>query len=254
MPIEEITLPPARIVAGNPALAQNKTDFHTGENIIDKTTGLVVQEWRCEIAIPKDQFNDLYGKMVQEVGSMYPIGADGQPVVDRDFAWKFVDGDSPAIPKKSKTPYNVREGFPGHYVLKISTQAFAPPVFKKGDNGTYRQMDASEIKTGDYVAANVTIKVHNNSDGGIYINPNAFEFVAYGPAISGIGGANPDEMFKGQQYQLPVGASLTPLASNTPLPAAPLAAAPLAAAPLAAAPLAAAPLAAAGMPTLPPAR
>lgn len=214
MPIEKYNLPVGRIVGGNPAIAQEKTNFQTGQPVLKD--GQKVQEWRCEIAIPKNQFGEVYQKMVQETVTMFPINPQtGQPNVPRDFSWKFVDGDSPECPKRSKTPYNVREGYPGHYVLKVSTEAFAPPIYKF-ENGAYRQIDPSEIKCGDYVVANVDIKVHNNNDGGIYINPNGFELVGYGTAISGTGGANPNELFGGQKHQLPAGASPTPV-GNAPI-------------------------------------
>lgn len=209
MPIEKYNLPVGRIVGGNPAVAQDKTNFQTGQPVLKD--GQKVQEWRCEIAIPKDKFGEVWQKMVQEAVTMFPINPQtGQPNVSRDFSWKFVDGDSHETPKRSKTPYNAREGYPGHYVLKISTEAFAPPIYKF-ENGAYRQIDPSEIKCGDYVVANVDIKVHNNNDGGLYINPNGFELVGYGTAISGTGGANPNELFGGQQHQLPQGASATPV-------------------------------------------
>lgn len=215
MPIERFNLPVGRIVSGNPAVSQNKTNFQTGEAVKGQD-GQPVQQWRCEIAIPKDQFGAVYQAMVQEVSTLYPINPQtGQPNVNRDFSWKFVDGDSPETPKRSKIAYNAREGYPGHYIVKISTEAFAPSIYKF-ENGAYRQIDPSEIKCGDYVVANVDIKVHNNNDGGLYVNPNGFELVGYGTAISGSGGANPEEMFSRQQHQLPPGASTAPV-GNAPV-------------------------------------
>ena len=50
-------------------------------------------------------------------------------------------------------------------------------------------------------------------DGGIYWNPNAYEWVGYGQAIKSSGGGDPMKLFGGQQSALPAGASATPISS-----------------------------------------
>ena len=206
MTIEKFALPIGRIVSGHPSKPEFKENFQTKQPVLKN--GVKVEEWRCKLAIPKDVFNtQVWPQLHAEAATLYPSG------VGRDFSWKFVDGDSPECPKGSKIPYNVREGYPGHYVLTISTEAFAPPIFKF-ENGAYRQITADEIKCGDYVKLNVNIKAHNNNDGGLYLNPNGFELVAYGKEIV-FASADPTSLFGvgGQQYQLPAGASLTPVSS-----------------------------------------
>lgn len=223
MTVEKFRLPVGRIVGGNPALAQNKTNFQTKKpELNDK--GQPIQEWRCDIAIPKDKFMaEVWPVMFNEVRTAFPINPQtGQPNVSRDFSWKYVDGDSPEIPKQSKLAYNAREGYPGHIILKIRTEAFAPPIFKF-ENGAWTRVEANQIKCGDYVIANVDIKVHTNNDGGLYFNPNGFELVGYGTAIASTATADPTQLFGSgeQRPQLPPGASLTPVGApmGAPMPA-----------------------------------
>jgi hypothetical protein len=195
MPIEKFKLPKGRIVGGHPIKAENKMDFHSKKPILDEQGKNLVQ-YRVELAIPKDVFiAQVYPYMLQEVATAFPMNPQtGQPNVSRDFSWKFVDGDSPQCPKGSKVPYNVRDGYPGHYVLTVKTEAFAPGTFVFR-NGAYHAVQEHEIKCGDYVVANIDMRVHSNNDGGIYLNPNGFELVEIGAAIKGGGSANPDDMF-----------------------------------------------------------
>lgn len=215
MTVENFKMPVGRIVAGNPAVAQDKTNFSTGNKEIGPD-GQPIKEWRCEIAYPKDVFmKEVWPTMVKEAMTVYPQAQNVHPdnYENDKFSFKVINGDSPACPKKSNVPYNTREGYKGCYVIKIRTSAFAPGVFKF-ENGAYRRVDQSEIKTGDYVVANVNIAAHSNNDGGLYWNPNGFELVGYGQEIKSSGnGGNPDAMFGRQTYQLPAGASSTPVSS-----------------------------------------
>lgn len=217
MPIEKFNLPVGRLVGGNPAIPQKKTNFQTGKEILDEKTGQPIIQYRCEIAYTKDVFmREIWPLLVRLASEAYPINPQtGSPNVSRDFSWKVIDGDSPEVPKNSKTPYNQREGYPGHYILKISTEAFAPKVVKR-ENGAFHTLTEKDFKVGDYLVANVDMKVHTNNDGGIYINPNIFELVGQGTAIATMGGANPEQVFGGQNFQLPPGAQ--PLGSMPQVP------------------------------------
>ncbi len=212
--IENFKLPVGRIVAGNPAIAQDKEDFHTGEKQLN-ADGTPKKEWRCDIAFPKDVFmKEIWPTMVQEAASVFPNAQNVHPdqYDQQRFAFKVINGDSPNPPQGSKVPYNQRDGYAGCYIIKIRTSAFAPGVYKF-ENGAYRKLAENEIKTGDYVVANVNITAHREKDGGLYWNPNGFELVGYGQEIKGSSGGNPDEMFGRQTYQLPAGASATPISS-----------------------------------------
>lgn len=214
MSIENFKMPVGRIVAGNPAVQQQVTDFYTKQVKKDEL-GQPLTEWRCEIAYPKQEFLEkVWPAVAQEVSKLYPQYANIHPdMCDQSkFAFKIVNGDSSACPKGSNTPYNTREGYQGCYIVKIRTAAFAPGIFKF-ENGAYRRVEANEIKTGDYVVANLNITAHTSNDGGIYWNPNGFELVGYGTEIKGSGVADPMAMFGGQTYQLPAGASAAPVSS-----------------------------------------
>ena len=216
MTIEKLNLPVGRIVSGNPAKKEVKTDFHSRKPIIGED-GQPIYQWRCSIAFPKEEFNNsVWPLLQQEAATLYPNGTPPE------FSWKVIDGDSPACPKGSNVPYNTREGYPGHWVVKFSTQAFAPGVYKY-ENGAYRQMTENEVHCGDYVVPNVTIKAHNNNDGGLYFNPNMFKHVGYGQIIVSASGGNPEEAFGNTDHPLPQGASATPVvpaAAPTGVPAA----------------------------------
>ena len=214
MSIENFNMPVGRIVSGNPTSWEDAVDYHTKQKKLN-ADGTVRKENRVSIAYPKQEFLDkVWPYILQEVGKLYPQYANTHPdqcEMSR-FAWKVINGDSPSCPQGSQVPYNTREGYPGCYIVKISTSAFLPGTFKF-ENGAYRKVEANEVKCGDYVVANLTITAHNEKDGGLYWNPNGYELVGYGTEIKGSGGADPMAMFGGAAHQLPAGASLTPISS-----------------------------------------
>ena len=214
MSIENFNMPVGRIVSGNPTSWEDAVDYHTKQKKLN-ADGTPRKENRVSIAYPKQEFLEkVWPYVLQEVAKIYPQYANTHPdqcEMSR-FAWKIINGDSTACPQGSQVPYNTREGYPGCYIVKISTSAFLPGTFKF-ENGAYRKVEANEVKCGDYVVANLTITAHNEKDGGLYWNPNGYELVGYGTEIKGSGGANPMAMFGGATHQLPAGASLTPISS-----------------------------------------
>lgn len=214
MSIENFNMPVGRIVSGNPTSWEDAVDYHTKQKKLN-ADGTPRKENRVSIAYPKQEFLEkVWPYVLQEVAKIYPQYANTHPdqcEMSR-FAWKIINGDSTACPQGSQVPYNTREGYPGCYVVKISTSAFLPGTFKY-ENGAYRKVEANEVKCGDYVVANLTITAHSEKDGGIYWNPNGYELVGYGTEIKGSGGADPMAMFGGASHPLPAGASLTPISS-----------------------------------------
>lgn len=199
-----------RIVWGNPARSMIKKDQNTKQPIM--RDGKQVEQWACGIAFPKAEFQQYIMPYLQQAASeVFPHG------VPANFSWKIKDGDG--VDSKGR-PYNEREGYAGHYVLAMSTEAFSPPVYKN-ENGVYRQLSANEIKTGDYVVVKLNVvgnqPKHANYTPGIYVNPMAFDHVGYGKEIV-TSSIDPEEAFGGRTYQLPPGASNTPLASNSTAP------------------------------------
>lgn len=193
-----------RIVWGNPARATTKKDQKTNQPIM--RDGQPVQQWVFGVAFPKAEFQQYVLPYLQQaVGAVFPHGVPPQ------FSWKIKDGDG--VDRKGK-PYREREGYAGHYVLTVSTEAFAPPIYKN-EGGRYRQMNENEIKTGDYCVVKLNVKANAPTNPqhtpGLYINPVGIEHVGYGQEIIA-SSADPDEMFGGRTYALPPGASAVPQA------------------------------------------
>lgn len=205
MPIE-IKTPVARVVWGNPGKSQIKLDMTTRKPKLNKENQ-PVNQWAFGIAIPKAEFQQhVWPAMAQEAASGYPNGTPPK------FAWKYQDGDG--IDSNGQ-PFNKREGYAGCYVLTISSEAFAPPIYKFV-NGAYVQLQPDQIKTGDYVVVAIKFQVNvpqqNTFTPGLYVNPVAIEHVGYGTEIQN--GPDPMALFGGQQRQLPQGASATPIAPS----------------------------------------
>lgn len=201
----QFVTPTGRIVWGNPARANKKTDQKTRQPIV--RDGKQVEQWAFGLAFPKQQFQQfVMPHLNQEAATLFPQGVPPQ------FSWKIKDGDS--VDRQGK-PYSSREGYAGCCVLTISTEAFAPPIFKF-ENGAFRQLSPNEIKTGDYVAVNLTVKANKPADQqmtpGLYVNPNGIELIGYGQEIVSAS-ADPDELFAGVNRQLPQGASAVPISS-----------------------------------------
>lgn len=229
MTLECFKLPAGRIVGGDPNKFEQAIDYYTKQPKTDKN-GQPVKEHRIDLAIPKGEFmQNVWPYVVQEVAKVYPQYANANPeqLEMTRFAWKIINGDSPACPQGSNVPYNTRDGYKGCYVIKIRTSAFCPSTYKF-ENGAYRKVEADEVKTGDYVVASVNLTVHTEKDGGIYWNPNAYELVGYGQAIKGSINADPMKLFGGQASAVPAGASATPISSapataQMPMPQQPMA-------------------------------
>lgn len=215
MSIEKFKMPVGRIVGGNVTLWEDAIDYHTKQKKLN-ADGTPRKEHRVSIAYPKQEFLDkVWPYVLQEVGKIYPQYANVHPdqCEMSNFAWKVINGDSPNCPQGSQVPYNVRDGYAGCYVVKFSTSAFLPSTFKY-ENNDWREIDPKEVRCGDYVIANVTITAHNEKAGGLYWNPNAYELVYYGKEIKTSNVGNPKDMFGGDRnYQMPAGASLTPISS-----------------------------------------
>lgn len=202
---------PGRIVWGNPAKSKNKTRRNpvtNAEEVVMGPDGTPAQQWAFGVAFPKDHFQqNIYPALAQEAATAFPNG------VPPRFAWKFKDGDG--VDSKGQ-PFSSREGHAGHYVLTVSTEAFAPPIYKLV-NGVYQQLQPDQIKCGDYVALGLVIK-YNGATGtntpGLYVNPQAIELVGYGTEIVSAGSVDPNAVFGGKQYQLPAGATLQPMVAQ----------------------------------------
>jgi hypothetical protein len=189
------------------------------------------------LAIPKGAEQAWY--QTEWGAQMYAAGQAGWPNGEfqaATFAWKVEDGDS-MIPNKKGKKNCDREGFPGNWIIKGTTQI---PVACH-HTGKYQAheciQDKGQIKTGDY--ARMSIQVRGNAPSqspGIYVNPQLFELVRAGIQIVGggpdaadvFGGAPAPVMPEGAQIQqgVPAPVAPAPAAPVAPAPAAPVAPAP----------------------------
>jgi len=196
----EILTPPGRIVWGHPLQREVKTDPKTRKAILGKD-GKEQDVWAYGLAIPVANFQAVEGAIAQAAYQQYPQGN-----FPRDFAWKVKRETD--LDEQNK-PYRDREGYAGHVVITVSTQAFCPPAYKY-ENGVYRQLTQDEIKCGDWVVAKLSINAH---PGGVYINPVLCELVGYDKEIVRRSAVNPTEVLGGRTYALPPGVSMTPISS-----------------------------------------
>jgi len=203
----EILTGVGRIVWGHPLRAREKLYMdgpNKGQPVI-KQDGSKVQQWSFGFAIPKAEFGPIWAAMQQEAATGYPNGTPPR------FSWKIKDGDG--LDDKGQ-PFNTREGYAGCYVLSITTEAFAPSVFKF-ENGAYRQLGPDEVKCGDYLCCKINFKVNvatGTNTPSLYVNPMALELVGYGKEIVSAG-VDPMAAFGGRQHQLPPGASAVPISA-----------------------------------------
>lgn len=199
-----------RVVWGHPGKLSVKKNRQTRQPVIGKD-GQPVQQCAFGLAIEKQKFYNeplpvlnmsIYQALQAEARTVFPNGTP------QNFSWKFKDGDG--VDNMGK-PLSAKEGYAGHCVLTIATQGFAPQIYVSDGKGGWLQKNPDEVKCGDFVAVNITIK-YNGSTGtntpGLYVNPNGVIFLGYGAEI--VGGADPDEMFSGIQPQQFAGMSATP--------------------------------------------
>lgn len=207
----ELATPVGRIVWGHPTKSRDKTRKNptTGANEkVLKADGTVAQQWSFGVAFNKADFQAMiWPAMAQEAATAY---ANGTPP---KFSWKYQDGDG--IDDQGK-PFNTREGYAGCYVLAISSELMAPPIYKL-NGGKYDQLPGEAIKCGDFVVVGLNIKVNVPQDRthtpGLYVNPTLVEFIGYGTEIVSQGHVDPMALLGGAVRQLPAGASATPLAN-----------------------------------------
>ncbi len=146
------------------------------------------------------------GKIWQHAHVRYP--AAGQ--TDK-FAWKITDGDSQKPNSKQKRPCD-REGYPGHWVLNISS-GFVPKIVRQRPGSNPPAFDAfndlNGVKLGDYVEVNINCDFNDSQQQpGVYMNHGTVCFRGHGQEIY----VGPDVSKMGfGQAALPAGASATPL-------------------------------------------
>lgn len=121
--------------------------------------------------------------------------------IPANFAWKITDGDSNQIPVGSKSEVSPcqKEGYPGHWVLNLSSDF--PPSIHTAD-GQMEITEPGKVKLGDYIQVAASVNVEQRQlNPGIFLNHHAVAFSAQGKRIAtatrvdaktvGFGGALP---------------------------------------------------------------
>ena len=203
-----------RIVWGGLAL-QPKRNFTTKQEEIDPKTGQKIMQVSFGLAVPKPNpqstpegaanFTNLWTAIHTEgakQGFQYP---------NPKFAWKFDDGDG-----RKDDGSEFPETYKGCIVLKLSTR-LPLNLFKRNPDGSYVQITPEQIKAGDYVRVNLSIKGHPAPNPGLYMNPAGVAFLGYGDAIVTTA-QDPKNMFGAGPFNMPQGASSTPIGTNVQFP------------------------------------
>lgn len=185
----QVLLPTGRIVMGDLYKASEKDaegkprTIKTGVN-----AGQTTQQFFAAVAIAKTVAagahwaGEAWGAEFWRVGNAaFPKIAEG-PL----FSWKIVDGDS-AVPNKKGIAPNTREGYPGNWVISISS-TYAPKVVN--EDGSAYLLDPGAVKCGDYVQVLVSIDGNASTQNpGIYVNHELYSFQGIGERI--VSGVDP---------------------------------------------------------------
>lgn len=205
----EQTLPVGRLVYGHPSKKIPKLDQKRQPVLKD---GQPVLVHMFGVAYPKQVFNDHIWPIMYQAASAAFGGQQPPP----HFAYKFKDGDG--VDRQGR-PYNQREGYAGHIVIHFETQLNVTAFRQNPQTGGWDQITENDYKTGDYVAVNCNIEGNKPSDPthtpGLFINPVGVLHIGNGTAI--VNAPSADQMFGGQQFALPPGA--TAPGSAPPMPA-----------------------------------
>lgn len=171
-------------------------------------TGQPRKDYYIGLAIPKTDpgWPELLAKITDEAKKGFPALFATGTCSNPAFSFKYMDGDDPKHAGK--------EGFQGHYILKMSS-GFAPKVFSKG--GATELTDPESCKRGYYLRAYGSV-VGNGAtmQPGVYVNLNMVEVAAFGEEISS--GPDGASIFGGEPITaLPAGAKDTPAISTPPI-------------------------------------
>ncbi len=195
--------------AGDLFKGRQKTDQNTKQPRFN-AAGEPLMEYGFGLAVPKSvlgqagpgQPGEIWAAIHEEAFTLYPTRQ-----LPPNFAMKYKDGDG--VDDKGVS-FAQREGYAGHLVFACTTSL--PIKFFRFENGQNILINEG-IKCGDYVNVQLQIKAHPaNPPGkaGLYLNPNAVQFLGYGSAI--INAPSGDQVFGNQAPQMPQGASATPIA------------------------------------------
>lgn len=202
-----------RIVWGDLSFKAKK-NYQTKQEEIDPKTGQKIMQISFGLAVPKPNPQSTPEQSQNFTGLWNAIhvegGKQGYQYPNSKFAWKFDDGDGVKEDGSAFPEY-----YRGCIVLKLTTR-LPLNIFKRNADGSYVQITADQVKTGDYVRVNLSIKGHPAPNPGLYVNPAGVAFLGYGDAI--VASADPKSMFGAGPFNIPQGASATPIGTNVQFP------------------------------------
>lgn len=194
---EKFLTPIGRLVGGHPKVRRGVEK--DGKPVMQADGVTPATEAYFGLAIPKtaglDWKQEPWGQAIVRAAAIGWTG--GQPNLP-GFAWKITDGDS-TIPNQAGNIPNQREGYPGHWVLNLSTRL----MIKCFHVGNYCEMtgqiaDPNEIKPGDYGRVFLEAKANFPAQSpGVYLNPSMFELSRAGELIILDSGPSASEVFGG---------------------------------------------------------
>lgn len=208
---EALLTPVGRLVQGS--LYEPQTTDAENKPLTIKT-GLQAGQPRVEyffsLAIPKGGegywAETTWGQKIWAEGhAAFPNGPANSPT----FAWKITDGDSQIPNRAGKKPCD-REGYPGHWVLKM-TSGYAPSIVN--EDGSSHILEKDHVKLGDYIQVAGTISDNGSQQQpGIFLNHSCIAFVRYGKRIAT--GIDPRSIGFGKDTVIPAAGSLTPISQG----------------------------------------
>lgn len=221
MPTKIVTPTTGRLVLGHPFVSTNKDA--DGNPLVDKA-GLPRVQYFLHIAVPKNDpaWQGIIAAMSSEAKAGFPQFFPANPGAGfggcnkKDFSWKIIDGDSTEPNASGARPCD-REGYPGNWILKMSS-GFPPKCFVYA-NGAFTELtDPKCMKTGDYVSVSGSTSPNGSTQSpGLYLNLDGVLFVREGKEI--VTAQSAESMFGAVAGALPPAAANTPAAPFTPPPA-----------------------------------
>jgi len=196
------------------------TDEHTGQPLLS-SDGTPRRKTYIGLAIAKmgetEWRQTPWGALIYQEGI---TGYSNNETLRPNFSWKIDDGDSNIPNNNGKVP-NQREGWPGHWILHMSTELPVQNYHRGRLEPIHMIQNKNEIKVGDYIRVLVQVKANGSSaqpakTPGVYLNPTKVELYSPGQAIVLDGGMSAAEAFAAPA-QLPPGA-LVDTAIATPAP------------------------------------
>jgi len=216
----EFTTPVGRLVGGHPMNQRVVRDDRTNQPKLQQDGVTPRTEAYCGVAIPKGQethWNQTeWGALIDQAAKAgWPNGEFGAAT----FAWKITDGDSPIPNKRGNKPCD-REGYPGHWVINMSSGLDIKCYHAGKYDPTQQIQNQNEIKPGDYcrVLINAVANAPSQSPG-VYLNPRLFELSRAGELIVLDSGPSAADAFGGgapqQQTAAPQPGQQPPIQQTT---------------------------------------